>query len=1116
MPSILGRSGARMDWRLALAPLVILLVLAGGTVLVAQVEGDLNANLDSPIEPTPIESDSPQPLKLKDFKLPSDLKVDLPPGTDISPDLSKLTLPEDMDIQLPKDLDLSGLNFDLPEDFDFQLPEGTQFDGSKLKLPEGATIKLPDGSEWTIPPGTSLDIPPELARRLLDQGLPLGTLPRDFTLPLRDLPPGLDVGVTPPDLGSAGGSLHLPKGTEIRLPPGVTFPSRLDARALAFGLSYLLPAGTQLDIPFGPATGTGGGAFPLPKPDAPPSSQPGPAPPLSGGGVPVDTEIDTLPASVPKGQPFKVEGYVRERATGKPVAGAPVDVFLNETKAAPGVLVGSGATGTSGRFAVTVTIPSDKPARQYQLVNHAGAFSAANGVAYDEGWGDPPIYTYTTTNVTLSLPGRTSVGAQTPIQGRLTDGTGAGVPNVVVNLYVNGHLILQPRTAADGAYATTYAFSGTGVQNVEAFFPGQSPYYGASNHEQRAISVDEEITIEVPAKLSAQRGTALTVSGRVVSGLSPLVDTDVQVSVPFANAFVVRTDGQGRFSSSVSIPVAQSLGSYAITYRLPSQGGSQTQALEVYERGTLRLDAPARAVLSPAGVTIQVGLTDPRGQPLGSQFVVVTMSGPTGAYDSRKATDASGVASLVVGQRATAGTYTLTVNPSPTGFVRASPVNATMKLGVLDADWDLPDKVVRGHAVTVGVTLRLAGEPLAEEPVRLDFVDDRVGVTDAQGRVSWTLEVPRDTPVGPAKAVLTPERFTLTPFTSETRVVALPALTVEAPDEYEAAKGFIANVTLQDDLQNPIPRELVRVSMRAGNWTREQSLLTDGNGRLSVALNTTGAPRANLTLTATHVASANYLEAEASRTLSVKAADVTIRNDSVLPWLLPALGLALVGAAGGGVWWWQKKRARPVRVEVQGPPPIPIATMVRAADFEMDVAITKGEPLVWGVHEALEVGVRSRGPPRPGSVILLEGQGSRAQLILDAEGHAQATLVPDTEGDLVLRARRQDDASGAVVEMTIRIVDYRKAVAEEFDHVLDQAKSLVPSVTRQSTPREVQYLLGAYLGEAAEAPLEQMAVTLEVTNYSRSPVSRRDYLRFLDAARRVGAMLQATPRQAGA
>lgn len=1068
-----------MNWKAALAPLALLAVLLGGNALVAQVQGDLETQLQASgdgVETTPGQTSAP-PLRLNNLKLPSDLPVTLPPGTKIDPeDLSKITLPDDLDVTLPDGFDLSDLDFNLPEDFDLQLPEGTTFDPitGNLSLPNGGRIQLPDGTQLTLPPGTNMTLPRELVDRLLAQGLPAGTLGRDKSFHVEDLPPGLNVKMDPPRV-DGGGTLRLPGGTQLTLPRGVRIPPE----ALAGLLPFILPEGTLIDVP----PGDGGGfALPEPDPDAQPERNQTATP---DRGIALATDIDAWPARIEKGKPFKVEGYVRESASGRDVAGAPVVIYMNETKAQPGVMVGRGVSDASGRFSIDVSLPTDKPARQYQLVNAAGPFSAADGTRYAVGWGDPPIETFSQTTFTLDLPARDGLQSGTPVRGLLIDATGAPVPLARVEMLVDGAVVRQGATTAEGVFAVTHTFPSKGTFSVQLRFPGNA-YYGGSETAAREILI-EDVAIDVAASQLVERGTALTLAGRVlVSGVAT-PGKEVAVTHPFGDALRLTTDSAGRFSTSIVVPDSTRLGAHEVRLAVSEFGTTKTQRVEVWTRGFILLDAPERARVD-ADVPVTVTLQDARGNVLAGEQMRVVLSGPGGSDEART----SRLAELRAPQPAE-GLYTITATALST-YVTAAPAEHPIELGTLVVDWDLPETVVRGRDAAVSATVTFAGKPLPNAPVLLGLFTPEQRFTSSTGRAEWTVTIPKQAPLGSTVATLAlPEEGVSQERT--TRVVAIPTLDLALPDEFSPGGPLVASVKLLDDLGEPLASHRVDLSWRAGDWSSASSFTTDANGSWSGEIDTSGAPRAELAAAAHHPEQRDFLAADKTASVFVAKAATGTPDLSPLLWGIP---LVVVGAAGGaGVLLKRRLDARKVAVAAQ---PAPTASVLHAPGFDLDVGIPDGEPLVWGIGEPLALSVRATGESAGRRDVRLQAPGLDRTVALDRAPTATSVAFA-TEGAITLRASRTDDAMAAPVTIEIGIVEYRKEISREFDLLLERARGVEQSISKQSTAQEVEWMLSHRLGPASSAPLAEMALVMDVANYSGQPIARADYLRFVRAVR---------------
>lgn len=1062
-----------MDWRLVAAPLAALVVLTGGTLLAGQVQGDLDAGVkERAVELG--EAETP-PLRMNDLTLPKDVPLELPEGAEISPDLSKLTLPEDVDLQLPSDLDLAGLDFELPQDFQLDLPEGTIFSPPGLTLPEGATMRLPDGRAFTLPPGSRLDLPPEVVERLLAAGLPSGRLGADRTFDMSDLPPDLLASLDPPSFDGAG-RMRLPAGTTITLPEGQRFP--FSAGILPYAIRYLLPAGSTFDIPMDLAQG---GSFPVPQAG---SSGQLVRDDATGPRIAVETEITNMPSTAKKGEPFTVSGYVRERVSGKPVAGAPVDVFLNESKRATGTLVGQATSDAAGIFSAKLMLPDDKPAREYQLVNHAVAFVAGDGRAFADGWGDPPLTAYADTALTLLVPARDGFGVSTTLAGALVDNTGHPVAGMPVSVSVDGVPVARPVTNAQGRFAFQHAFA-AGEHEVEAQFLGAQAYR-ASPIARATILIDDD-ALDVPPIVRGMPGGSVALTGRVFADGAAAPGRAVSVSGPFDPAEIaLTTDGTGRFTYATVLPATLPPGTYALTYRVEDFDITKTQTLEVNQTARIVLSAPSAwdvEVPAPMSAQLLAGVP-PRGIP--GQMLRFTLAGPGGARDVDVITDESGtVSTALVPLRAAPGTYTLAVSTGANPNLDAPTATASIALGIFDVGWEAPRTVVRGTELAGAATLRFAGKPYANTQVTLDVVEPLTLTTDANGRIEFTTPLDLDTPLGPLElrvsALDHPVR------SRNVTVMAMPRLTLDGPAEFPLGGKPDAAFTLTDDQGEPLRDRDVLLSI--GNF--EQSVTTDRRGRWSGTLDVLVGGD-NATLAARFDEESPYLAAQDAKVLSASAQ--LAARPSPLLWLVPLVGLALAGAGGAG--WYAYAKRRRVAPPAAAAAPVAAALARHAPDFDLGLGIPDDEPAVWGVGEPLAVTLRNRG--RAGDVEL-RWDGGAMRLALGER--ATTTLTFREEGEVRLRARRDGASSMEEAEARVRIVDYRKETAREFDLFVERARRLDETLTRRSTPREIQGALALHLGAVAEARLDEMALVMEETNYSDHAVGRAHYLRFVRASR---------------
>jgi hypothetical protein len=373
-----------MLWRLVVAAVSLLGFLGGATVLSAQFEKEVNAGYGiGALGNTPDLSATPpngvKPIELQNIQLPAGEKLSIPPGAFLNPN-GTISLPPNTTLPLSNAL-LNNVNLTLPRDGQLALPNGTTFDGTSLHFPAGAnsTVSIPNVGKYTLPGGSTLKLPPDLAQQMLANGYSKGILngapplrvPQGTTLslpqlssPTGSIQTGAGTTLVPPALSTFGLSPGpIPSGTSLNLPPGTSIQN-LGALGAVAGLAYAANAGLT----------------------------PGELPPALNATAPSDTNAQPVqvnsqvPGGTPqKGVPFYVNGYDRT-LSGVGLAGVKVVVFVNQSQDSQGSALGSTLTDSNGNFKVQVTLPSDLPSGSYIIIAYCEPTRVGN-VTYAGGWG---------------------------------------------------------------------------------------------------------------------------------------------------------------------------------------------------------------------------------------------------------------------------------------------------------------------------------------------------------------------------------------------------------------------------------------------------------------------------------------------------------------------------------------------------------------------------------------------------------------------------------------------------------------------------------------------------------------------------------------------------------
>lgn len=383
------------------------------------------------------------------------------------------------------------------------------------------------------------------------------------------------------------------------------------------------------------------GAEPLPVDPDGDQENLGPDPPPPPVVYHTTTEITHVPARISKGTPFVVEGLVKDDE-GDPVAGAPVDVYLNESKAEPGFRVTKGTTDERGRFAIRGEVPPHLPAREYQVV--AAMRDTLKGrELYLESWSDPPTSVYSDTRLKLYAPNQVAENEKVTLSGHVRDVTGGVVRDVVVTLHVDGTPVATTTTGGDGTYSFTYRFRGGGAHEVTVRYEG-SANYGASM-DTKTVRVAGS-GLEVSTSRSIVRNSTLIVAGSLATDKGSLAGWGVDVvfvglDLGENSTLHLKTDEAGEFRHTVHIPKSTPPGEYATIYSVSTLLLEENVTLAVFADTHLTLVGSSHLRPDDAFFA-NATLVDDNGVPLAARVVDLQVAG----RGFRAFTDENGTASF--------------------------------------------------------------------------------------------------------------------------------------------------------------------------------------------------------------------------------------------------------------------------------------------------------------------------------------------------------------------------------------------------------------------------------------------------------------------------------------
>lgn len=448
---------------------------------------------------------------------------------------------------------------------------------------------------------------------------------------------------------------------------------------------------------------------PVDPPVPPPPGGAGAPPPVPPILVPTATDITFAPTQVRKGEPLEVRGTVVTANGSRPVAGMPVDLYLNVSKDATGVKVGEGVSREDGTFVITTGLDEVPPA-DYQLV--AGSRGVPINVthAYGPSWSDPPLRVVSSTTLELRVPPRAAASGPVVVEGRLLDAGGQPVRARTVALLVDGTRAAVAMTSEDGSFTANLTGLAMGPHEVVARFDG-TPHLEAA--EAGATFEVVDLRFEPDGPVEAVRGEPFALGGRVLLGGEPLAGAAVRVAygpillagpggpgdLVLGHASEARTDAEGRFRDGQVMGRTQPLGHWSAAVLADGAQLGAGVPIHVVARPNLTLHAPARA---DTRAEVTVALRDDLGNALAGQPVrVAARRGPAITGEQVVTTGADGTARAVVDVGPLPGTAL--VEASHPGGGDLLPASASSRLQVAPAPW------VTGAALLLAFALGTAG-----------------------------------------------------------------------------------------------------------------------------------------------------------------------------------------------------------------------------------------------------------------------------------------------------------------------------------------------------------------------------------------------------------------------
>ena len=446
------------------------------------------------------------------------------------------------------------------------------------------------------------------------------------------------------------------------------------------------------------------------------------------------TEISQWPAQTRLGAPFTVGGTVTT-ASGAPVDGVEVEIFINKKKENGGIKIGTGAV-ERGRYSAEVHLPTRFARGGYQLIAHAMGNSE-----YEESWSDPEIKVYSGTGLQLAGPSEVSVDTIAQFSGQLAEEVAGSLADQEIQISIDGQLASPAYTDVTGRFEFTHTFVETGEHTVGARFVESDFLLG--NEAQLVLSATMPTVLQIEGLPQVRLNEDFPIEGHLQDTRGhPLAGRDVAIALAGSSPHSATTDERGAFQISGAI---RDTGIHALVATFGGGGdiepSSYQTSIKVLEPVSIALDGDRVArVGHPYGLTGKLSGTDGRPLP-GSQVRVGVMGGAgtvvdtdaDGSFHWERVFDVEGEVTVEIGFAGTPG-----LEPSRRLW--------TIEVSKVQIVVDAPETITRGEDLILRGTVVVGSQAARDVEVVVTGSDDGkiAGRTNAAGSFEVVFPVEDD------------------------------------------------------------------------------------------------------------------------------------------------------------------------------------------------------------------------------------------------------------------------------------------------------------------------------------------------------------------------------------
>jgi len=348
--------------------------------------------------------------------------------------------------------------------------------------------------------------------------------------------------------------------------------------------------------------------------------------------TPTNTTITRQDEYVLVGSYFTVAGtVVDDRGNG--VSGLDVLVYLKKEKPGDGILAGRGVV-IGGVFNVTCLFPLGLPGGEYNVDVHA-----LGNDEYMDSWSDPPIVSYSETELTYDVPMKVVTGEAFNISCTLVEKhTSRAIADALCTVTVDG-------TTYDGLTDDDGRITLTGDLDEEGSFEVEMVYGGAEYYLRTSASTSVE---SVPLTITPARNIALVrdensiIRGRVHADEIPGDSEPLTLRLDDKEISTV-TNERGEFFVSYRPPLDHELGEIPLEFTLHSNQRRVYSSAVVKARPRLILES-RQQLQAGQQHAVDVVLTDDHGVSLGGKPLTLLYRCGGLSENLTSTSDAAGVA----------------------------------------------------------------------------------------------------------------------------------------------------------------------------------------------------------------------------------------------------------------------------------------------------------------------------------------------------------------------------------------------------------------------------------------------------------------------------------------